>query len=214
MDFAIQMERVEIRMLGFRLQLKQHPDGRLIFTIPLGYKLLLLIIGVLILVSLIATREEGSGSIFVRQNIVPLIICILSLLGAAYHESWIFDKKAGQVVHQNGLIGLHSNKVIRIEDLEYVEISRFYRGRLGSSPGSSPGITPGSSPGTGTSQQTRRSLAFRPVITLSLHTKDHGIFRLENYRGSHLKKVESTARSIADYCGIVFRKDTPDSGEV
>ena len=71
-------------MIGFRLHLKQLPDGRLMFAIPLGYKILLFLIGLLVLVSLILTRQEDSGNIFVRENTIPLIICFLSFLGAAY----------------------------------------------------------------------------------------------------------------------------------
>lgn len=174
-------------MLGFRLQLRAHPDGRLIFAIPIGYKLLLLLIGVLILVSLIVTREEGSGSILVRENTIPLIICLVSLLGAAYHECWIFDKTQRRVIHQNGLVFIHSNKVYDFTDLERIEISQFIKGR------------------TGATRQTRRSLAFRPIITLSLQLRDGRSFRLENYRSYHRQKVETTARSIAEYCRITYR---------
>lgn len=173
-------------MIGFRLQLKKLSDGRLIFTMPIGYKILLLAIGLLILVSLIVTREEGGGSIFIRENTIPLIISLISLLGAAYHERWIFDKAGAQVTHQNGLIVFHSNKVYRIEDLDRVEVSQFVRGKAG--------------PG----EQAKRSIAFRPIITLSLHTRDGRCLRLENYRSSHSRKVEATARSIAEHCGISY----------
>lgn len=174
-------------MIGFRLQLKKLSDGRLMFSIPVGYKILLLLIGVLILISLIVTREEGGGSIFIRENTIPLIICFLSLMGAAYHECWIFDREGGQVIHQNGLIGLHSNKMYRIEDLDRVEVSQFIRGRAGST------------------MQVKRSIAFRPIITLSLQTRDGRSLRLENYRFSHRNKVTTTARTIAEYCGISYQ---------
>ncbi len=171
-------------MMGYRLQLKRHPDGRLLFTIPLGYKLLLLFIGLLILISLIVTRDKGGGGIFIRENTIPLIICLISFLGAAYHECWIFDRAGSQIIHQNGLIAIHSNRVYRIENLDRVEVSKFIKGKGGAV------------------QQTRRSIAFRPIITLSLETTDGRSLRLENYRFSHRTKVEATARSIAEYCGV------------
>ena len=177
----------EVAMVGFRLQLKKLSDGRLMFSIPVGYKILLLGIGLLILISLIVTRAEGGGSIFIRENTIPLIICFLSLMGAAYHECWIFDREGAQVIHQNGLIGLHSNKVRRIGDLDRVEVSQFIRGKIGST------------------MQGKRSLAFRPIITLSLQTRDGESLRLENYRFSHRTKVNATARSIAEYCGISYQ---------
>jgi len=181
-------------MIGFRLKLQKLSDGRLMFSIPIGYKILLLFIGTLILVSLIVTREEGGGSIFVRENTIALIICFLSLMGAAYHECWIFDKDREQIIHQNGLIAFHSDKIERIEDLDRVLVSQFIKGK-----------------GVGASQA-KRSIAFRPIVTLSLQTKDGRSLRLENYRLSHRKKVAATARTIAEYCGITYENQIT-SGE-
>ena len=183
-------------MIGFRLHLKQLPDGRLMFTIPLGYKLLLFFIGLLIFVSLVITIQEDSGSIFIRENTIPLIICFLSFLGAAYHERWIFDKKQDQVIYQHGVSILHSNKEYRIGDLERIEISQFVKGKAG------------------TAQPAKRSIAFRPIVTLSLQTKDGNNFRLENYKASHRSRVETTARTIAEYCGISYANDIQGSDEL
>ena len=183
-------------MIGFRLQLKQLPDGRLIFAIPLGYKILLFLIGLLILVSLIITRQEGSGSIFVQENTIPLIICFLSFLGAAYHERWIFDKEEDQVIYQHGISALHGNKVYRISDLQRIEIAQFVKGKAGAV------------------QTAKRSIAFRPVVTLSLQTKDGSNFRLENYRISHRTRVETTARRIAEHCGIPYINGFRGSSDV
>jgi hypothetical protein len=174
-------------MIGFRLQLKRPADGRLVFTIPIGYKILLLFIGLLILISLIVTRSESGESIFIRENTIPLIICVVSLLGAAYHECWIFDNNVKHIIHQNGLIALHSNRVYRFEDLDCVEIAQFIKGK------------------SGAAALPKRSIAFRPIITLTLQMKDGGRIRLENYRLAHLRKVEATARSIAEYCGAIYR---------
>lgn len=183
-------------MIGFRLQLKQLPDGRLIFTIPLGYKILLFLIGLLIFVSLIITRQEGSSSIFVRVNTIPLIVCLLAFLGSAYHERWIFDREQDQVIYQHGISALHSNKVYRIPDLERIEIAQFVKGKAGDA------------------QTAKRSIVFRPIVTLSLQTRDGNNVRLENYRASHRPKVETTARTIAEYCGIPYRNGIRGSSDV
>lgn len=171
-------------MIGFRLQLKQLPDGRLIFTIPFGYKILLFLIGLLILISLIITRQEGSGTIFVRENTIPLIICFLSFLGAAYHERWIFDKEQNQIVHQNGIFALHSKKVYGFSDFEGVEVCRMMPPAAG--------------------HRTGRSFGGRFGITLILRAVDNRGYRLETYRMSHRDRVGAVAREIADYCGLPF----------
>ena len=173
-------------MIGFRLQLKRLPDGRLKFTIPVGYKILLLGIGLLILISVIVTRKEGGGSIFIRENTIPLIICLLSLMGAAYHECWIFDKGKGQIIHQNGLIVFHSNKIYGIGDFDRIEVSR----RIA-----------GASSGGG---RTERLVGGRFGLNLILQGRDGRGYRLEAYRTSQRKKVGSTGREIAEYCGLGF----------
>ena len=173
-------------MIGFRLQLKKLSDGRLVLTIPIGYKLLLLAIGLLILISLIVTREQGSGSIFIRENTIPLIICLISLLGAAYHERWIFDKAAGQVIHQNGLIFLHSNRRYSFSEFERIEVQR----RLGSVPAGGGKAVGG--------------FGRRLGLNLVLQGRDGKSHRLETYRTSQQKKVGSIAREIAGYCGFSF----------
>jgi len=173
-------------MIGFRLQLKKLSDGRLMFSIPAGYKILLLVIGVLILISLIVTREEGGGSIFIRENTIPLIICFLSLMGAAYHECWIFDRKGGQVIHQNGLIGLHSNKVYSIDDFKQIEVSTRLSGAQSEG------------------GKTARVFVRRLGLNLILQGQDGKNYRLETYRASQKEKVGSIAREIAEYCGLGY----------
>ena len=174
-------------MTGFRLQLKKLSDGRLIFTIPIGYKLLLLAIGLLILISLIVTREQGAGSIFMRENTIPLIIGLISLLGAAYHERWVFDKAGAQVIHQNGLIVLHGNKVFRIADLERIEVRRFGMARKKEA------------------KNLTGRMSFPQVWALSILEKTGKIHTIETFRRSQLSRAERAANTISDYCGLAMR---------
>jgi len=175
-------------MIGFRLKLKKLSDGRLMFSIPIGYKLLLLLIGMLILISLIVTREEDGGSIFVRENTIPLVICFLSLLGAAYHECWIFDKDREQIIHQNGLIAFHSNRTYSFDDFVQLDVSS----RQGTS---------GAPAGSG---KTAHGFSRRSGLNLILQARDGKGYHLEMYRASKQKKVGAIAREIAEYCGLGF----------
>jgi len=173
-------------MIGFRLQLKQLPDGRLIFTIPLGYKILLFLIGLLIFVSLIITRQEGSSSIFVRVNTIPLIVCLLAFLGSAYHERWIFDREQDQVIYQHGIFVLHSNRAYQMSSFERVEIALFIKGISRSG------------------RISERSIGNRSRLTLSLRMQDGITHRVEIYRVSQKQHVERAASIISEYCRIPF----------
>jgi hypothetical protein len=174
-------------MIGFRLRLKKLSDGRLMFSIPVRYKILLLGIGLLILVSLIVTRAEGGGSIFIRQNAIPLIICFLSLMGAAYHECWIFDKNQGQIIHQNGLIVFHSNHSYRIEDFKQIEVSRM--GMAGRNE---------------TSNLTAK-MPVRRIWALSIIEKTGKVRTIEIYRRLQLSRAERDASTLSDYCDLSLR---------
>jgi hypothetical protein len=174
-------------IIGFRLRLRHLPDGRLSFSIPLGYKLLLFLIGLLILISLIITRQEEGSSIFIRENTIPLVICFLSFLGAAYHERWIFDKEQGQIIHQNGIFALHSNKEYAFSDFERIEIAQL---------------------GIPVEEQNKtmiRKMSFRPMWSLLLKEKTGRIHKVETYKRSQLQHAEMVANTISKYCRISYK---------
>ena len=177
-------------MFGFRLQLKNLPDGRLVFRIPLPYRLLLLSIGALILASIVAGGD--AGGIFNRANTIPLIICLLCFAGAAYHERWIFERETGRVIHQSGLLALHSNKVYGFSELASVEVRR-----LGIR-----GLTP---PGGA-----KVKLPIRALFRLLLVEKSGRVHTLETYRRSQLARVQNTGGRIAEYCTLTYISSEQD----
>ena len=172
--------------LGFRLSLKKLPDGRLCFAVPSGYRLLLLSIGLLILISLIVTAAAEDRRVFQRSNTVPLIFCLLSFLGASYHERWLFDRAGDRVTYQYGVSFFHRSRNYRISEMKKVELSQFIKGKLVAT------------------QLPKRSLSFRPVLTLALHAKNGSVFRLETYAAPQRRIIALTGMSIAEYCGLPF----------
>ena len=75
-------------MIGFRLKLKHLSDGRLFFTIPLGYKLLLFLIGLLILISLIITRLHRN-KVYGLSDFERIEITQLGMIGAEQNKTII-----------------------------------------------------------------------------------------------------------------------------
>jgi hypothetical protein len=186
--------------LGFRLTLKRLRDGRLIFSVPVFYRALLAAIGLLILLSMILTAPEGDTRLFAPANTVPLIICFLSFLGAAYHERWLFNAPQDSVTHQYGLLFAHSNRRYRISQMSRIQLEQFTKGHL---PGPLPGDLSGRSPAAA-GIPPRRGFFFRvsQVLTLTLHDKDGTVHRLETYTASQRPKMLDAARAIADYCRL------------
>jgi len=172
-------------ILGFRLTLKALPDGRLCLAMPIFYRALLAAIGLLILLSLLLTAPEEESGLLVPANTVPLIICIVSFLGAAYHERWLFDRDRDSVSHQYGLVFAHANRRYRLSDMSRIELEQFAKGQAAG-------------------REPPRGLLFRAgqVLTLSLHGKDGTVHRLETYAASQRPRLLNAARRLAEHCGL------------
>ena len=169
---------------GTRLTLKPCRGARLALSVPLGYRLLMLCLGGMVLLFMVLIPPMEAKNLFVPANTAPLVICLLSFLTAAYHERWLFDKGADRLVYQIGLRFLHANRVYRLSELRQVELALFYRGRL-------------SLPAEG-----KKSLFSRPVLVLSLQVADGQVLRLENYGAFQKRRAKHSARAIAEYCGL------------
>lgn len=165
-----------------RLNLQELGDRRLVLRIPLGFKLLLLGIAVIIFSS-IAFTSAGSR-IFDRSNTLPLLLCAFSLLAAAYQEQWIFDRENDLLRSRFGVFPLFRTKRIKISELEAVSLNRFVRGNL-----------PPTSGG-------KRRMLQRDLLSLTLIRRDGRILRMETYRTFEQEKIKQMAGRIADYCGI------------
>ena len=106
------------------MSLRRLPDGRLSLAIPPWFRLLLLGIGVILLFALLATSPDGIGGIFERANIVPLVLCAVSFLGAAYREQWLFDRNTDRVTHAAGIFSLATRRTLSLSEMENVEVGR------------------------------------------------------------------------------------------
>jgi hypothetical protein len=139
---------------------------------------------VILLFAILATSPDGIGEIFARANTIPLVLCAISLLGAAYREQWLFDKNTDRVTHYAGILSIGVRRELKLSELESVEVGQFIRGRPHAP------------------ANTKPSLLSRPFLTLSLFGKDGKEHRLEFYSFSQKLRVREYALAISSYCGI------------
>jgi hypothetical protein len=167
---------------GFHLTLRELPDGRLVLAVPLFFRILLLAIGVLILLSVVLTSPEGERRLFAPENAVPLVISVLALLGAAYHERWTFDRRGKEVTHRFGVAFAGVTRRYPLARMASLQLEG-HSGR-------------------------ERGLLFRrgTVVTLWLNASEGESFRLEAYPPSQRGRAADTARAIAEYCGLPLRE--------
>jgi hypothetical protein len=171
-------------MGGFRLALRRLSGDRLALTVPVTFRFVLLAIGLLVGLALLATSPPGLRGIWVPSNAFPLAFGGISLLGAAYRESWTFDRGRDALIATTGILLFQKRRRYTISQLTRLELGQFLRGRPYAAPGSKPG------------------LLARPMLTLTLHTREGGVHRLELFSYSQRERARLLARRIAEYCGI------------
>ncbi len=171
---------------GFRLALSRMSRGRLALTVPLAFRLLLLVFGLMLAFALLAVSPGGLRGVLISANGIPLALCLISLIGASYRESWIFDRERDDLTSLTGILVIRRRRSWTLSQLARVEVGQFIRGR----PYARSDLRPG--------------LFVRPMLTLSLHTKEGGVLRLELYGFSQRSRVRQYAQRIAAYCGISF----------
>jgi hypothetical protein len=173
-------------IFGFRLTLRCLRDGRLILSVPLAWRLLLAAIAGFVLFALLATAS--ASELFGARNVVPLLFALFALLGAAYEERWVFDRRRDQLLRRQGLWPFRWNRRVALSRLKQVCLERVHRGRPQDS-----------------SARRRRSLTI-----LQLVDAEDRIYRLEQFSYSLQARARAQALAIASYCSIPFRDEAGD----
>jgi hypothetical protein len=104
------------------LLLKKDPSGRLIYSIPLWYRIVTAIMIIAIVVALISSG--GSPSI------VAWIILVLLVFGLLYEERWGADTKEKQLLHSGGIWPFVKTTSVDFSELKGFRLSAFARGTV------------------------------------------------------------------------------------
>lgn len=100
------------------------PEGpkRLVYSIPLWYRLLMGGIAAVLLGSILVPEGE--------PGILAWVILAIVLLGALYEESWILDAEKRVMEHRFGLLLLPFKADLPFDRIEGFRIDRFVRGAV------------------------------------------------------------------------------------
>lgn len=111
------------------LVLRERAPGRLVYTIPLWYRLVMALISAILAAS-IYVSGDGKGSV------VSWIIVAIAVLAALYEETWILDKATGALSHRFGLVFLARTVSLPLERIQAFRLRAFYKGSNPGSPAS------------------------------------------------------------------------------
>ena len=170
-------------VFALRLTLRRLRDGRLALSVPLAWRLLLAVIAAFVLFALLATAP--AAELFSVRNLAPLLFALFALLGAAYEERWVFDRRRDLLLRRQGLWLLCRSRRFALSGLKQVGLEQVVRGRPQDSSGRS-----------------RRAL-----VILQLVDAEDRVFRLEQFNAALRPKAREQALAIASYCGIPFRDE-------
>ena len=105
------------------LSLKAKGKDRLELSVPIGFRLVLLFFFFLLCVLLLSSDLSGQG---INSSVLPLILCIVTGLGAFYEERWIFDRKRGVCENRFGLVHFHRRRSIPFDEIDRRGASFFH----------------------------------------------------------------------------------------
>ena len=179
---------------GIVLTVKKRRHGRLALS-PSGlYRVgFALTLTVALFVFLFGVLFDGEPSPLEAANTVPLVFVLVAGLALLYNDSWIFDRDAGSIENQFGLLLLCRRKRFNLQDLREIGLESFRKGRLPVAP-------------RGGAERFGRGFSSR-VERLVARDANGDLHVLDSARAAHHAALRSAGQRIAAYCGVPFRDE-------
>jgi hypothetical protein len=171
------------------LTLKEH-DGRLILSPSVAFRLLFSALFSLSLFALFSgVLFNGESTLFVRRNIVPLLLTAVTGLAFLYDERWMFDARAGTMEARFGLLVIFRRRTTPLSGIAEIRLVSFTKGKL-------------SSAVHGEGWFERR---FMPgMARLVAVDAEGGMNVIDTAKAARIEGLGRTGRKIAAYCGLPF----------
>jgi hypothetical protein len=194
---------------GVRLALRENGKDRLELCLSRPSRIILTFFFVLsCLVLFSGESSTGKGSV----NILPLILVIVTGLGALYEERWIFDRRENLFENRFGLVFLSRKRRTALDELARVELDSFIRGHLDDREGlpeDAGSLKPGSrseKPSfSGLLGLTPKRHVVR-IVKLAVVDQQEKTYILDTGKGHRLEEFRRIGKRIADFCGIPFEE--------
>lgn len=174
----------------FNPNLKERGPDKLVFSTPLGFRIIFFAIAFIIIFSVASASE---GPFFARFNGISLFIILICLAAALYLERWIFDKQANIFERNVGIYFLFSRKKIPLDRLDKVILREIGMKRENQS--SKAGLL---------------TRVVRRTAMLSIEDKDGDLYKLDIIKGGSVREARVSAEKLSAFCGIPLEDDLGD----
>jgi hypothetical protein len=168
-------------------------DGRLVYGIPLWYRLVMASIAALVAVSLAVSGAAPSLGGWIVLAIVALAAC--------YEERWTFDASAGRITHRAGLLMAARSTTIEFAKIERFRIAPFVRGTIPGSEDEQAENAAALAGGRSDDGTRRRSFVKKPYLRLICEASDGASWLLDTVGARKIETLKMNAARIASYCG-------------
>lgn len=114
------------------LTLREDKAGRLVYGIPIWYRLVMFGITALLAASLLVSQSSSDAP---GSSVVSWIIVGIALLAALYEETWVLDKSAATLSHRFGILILAKTITLPLARIQSFRLRAFYKGSNPGAPG-------------------------------------------------------------------------------
>jgi hypothetical protein len=167
--------------------------GRLVYSLPLWYRVLMAAIALLVGGAFAASGEAPA----------PLgwIVLAIVVFAALYEDRWTFDPAAGSIEHRAGLVFAARRSQIELDKIERFRIAPYVRGTI---PGSEDERKENEVALAGNRKddgRPRRSFSKKHYLRLICEGRDGAAWLVDTVDARKLDSIHAAAAKIAAACG-------------
>lgn len=164
-------------MSFFNLRLINKSENRIVLTVPLASRIVLLLFAALV----ISTFILDPGFSF-----IPVFILIILLLSAFYKERWEFDRDRKEILYGFGLLFFYKKTVVPFNLIEEFHFEGFVKGSMTKKPS--------------TTTERKKKFFETEYFKLTLINEKYGELTINTVKGRDRERLYENARSIASLC--------------
>jgi hypothetical protein len=178
--------------LSIPLVLRAPVSTRLVFAIPVWYRVLM---GVILLVLTAVLIQDGGRPAWPMWALLAVVA-----LGALYQEQWTFDADQGRVVHRAGLLIAARDRVIDFAVIEQFMIAPHVEGTIPGTEDERVENAAALKGGRGDDAGTRRVRHKKHYLALILECEDGTRYLVDRVPARNVASLRGTAARMAEFC--------------